>query len=133
VIRRQHPNLRPWPKGVSGNPKGRPPQLTAIQQLARTYTEEAIQALIEIMRKGKSDMACVAAAVAILDRGWGKPRQAIEHADTERAHGFLSSSELRMISDEHLTKLLDLLHEIRTACEAPGARPVRRLMQAPAA
>ena len=44
-----------------------------IKELARQYTETAIETLVEIARSGSSESARVAAAVAILDRGWGKP------------------------------------------------------------
>lgn len=66
--------------GQSGNPGGRPKDKT-LRQLAREHTVEAVQTLIEIMLdKSSSEMARVRAAEAILDRGYGKPVQAIEAA-----------------------------------------------------
>lgn len=49
-----------------------------IRSLARQHTEEAINALLRILRKADAtDSAVVAASSAILDRGWGKPAQPI--------------------------------------------------------
>lgn len=61
-------------KGQSGNPGGRPSGFGEIRQIARSHTEEAILTLLTIMRSAKAPAnARVAAANAILDRGWGKP------------------------------------------------------------
>jgi hypothetical protein len=52
---------------------------TEIRSLARTHTETAIRTLAGIMNQEKAPAAArVAAANAILDRGWGKPAQAME-------------------------------------------------------
>jgi hypothetical protein len=70
--------------GVSGNPSGRPKADHTIQELARAHTPEALSALVEIAKNGRSESARVAAAVAILDRGWGRPPMT-EHRE-EDAH-----------------------------------------------
>ena len=45
-----------------------------IRTLARSHTKSAIQTLAKIMTSAKSTAAArVAAANALLDRGWGKP------------------------------------------------------------
>ena len=50
------------------------PRATAdIRSLARRHTSMAINTLAAIARKGKSEPARVSAAVALLERGWGKP------------------------------------------------------------
>ena len=70
-----------WVKGVSGNPGGQKQGIRDVRLLARRHTEEAISALAEIV-KGRGDArARVAAACALLDRGWGK---AIAHLEVER-------------------------------------------------
>ncbi len=47
---------------------------TEIRSLARSHTESAIKVLASIMNQPKaSHTARVSAAVALLDRGWGKP------------------------------------------------------------
>ena len=60
--------------GRSGNPGGRPRAVLDVQELARARTAEAIAALVEALADPKHK---VAAAVALLDRGWGRPVQAI--------------------------------------------------------
>src|SRR5262245_50839957 len=65
-------------KGVSGNPSGRPHMLSAIAPMARRHSAAAIRTLVEIAEKGSPDSARIAAAVALLDRGFGaviKPSQ----------------------------------------------------------
>jgi len=54
--------------------------LTEIRSLARSHTRTALNVLVRIMRsKDVTAAARVAAANAILDRGWGKAPQAIEN------------------------------------------------------
>ena len=49
--------------------------------MARSHTATAIKTLAGIMGEKKAPAAArVAAATAILDRGWGKPSQVMEHA-----------------------------------------------------
>lgn len=45
---------------------------------ARQHTEEAIDQLVQVMRYGESDAARLSAAIAILERGYGKPAQSVE-------------------------------------------------------
>jgi hypothetical protein len=51
-----------------------------LSELARAHTATAIKTLVRVASKSSSDSAAVAAATAILDRGYGKPVQSIEHA-----------------------------------------------------
>ena len=43
-------------------------------ELARSYTLEAIDTLVELMRDGKDERVRGMAARALLDRGWGKAK-----------------------------------------------------------
>jgi len=53
---------------------------TDIRSLARSHTTMALNTLASIAKQPKSPPAArVAAAVALLDRGWGKPHQSVEH------------------------------------------------------
>ena len=57
-----------------------PKAVTEIRSLARSHTRTAINVLVGVMRHPKATPAArVAAANAILDRGWGKATQAIEN------------------------------------------------------
>jgi hypothetical protein len=69
----------PFQKGRSGNPGGKSKVLVdgrTLTDLARDHTERAVQALVEVLEKPEaSDAAKVSAATALLDRGWGRPKQ----------------------------------------------------------
>jgi len=62
-------------------PKKRLP--TDLKSLARAYTDVAIQALSGIAQNGESENARVAASIALLDRGWNKPAQQVEHTGAD--------------------------------------------------
>ena len=75
---------RPFKSGQSGNPGGRPKAIAAVQELAREHTTEAVAALVGVMNSEKSPpSARVAAASALLDRGWGRAPQTIKHESLE--------------------------------------------------
>lgn len=70
-------------KGKSGNPGGRSPRIgpngETAAQLARMHTADAFRWLVEVGENQRSPaMARVAAAIAIHDRGWGKPTEFVE-------------------------------------------------------
>jgi hypothetical protein len=59
-----------------------PKAVTEIRSLARAHTRSALNVLVAVMRNTKATPpARVAAANALLDRGWGKPTQAIGNDD----------------------------------------------------
>ena len=68
-----------------GRQRGTPNKVTAeLAGLARVHTPEALAALVRIMTDGTAPPAAqVAAASAILYRGHGKPRQALEHGGAD--------------------------------------------------
>ena len=56
--------------------------ITEIRSLARSHTRTAINVLVGVMRsKDATHAARVSAANAILDRGWGKPPQALQNGE----------------------------------------------------
>ena len=76
--RRRGPG-RPFVKGRSGNPGGRPKEIGHVRELARQHTEEAIATLVAIMRdEGAPPRARSAAAETLLNRGSGSPTQHVE-------------------------------------------------------
>lgn len=77
-------NAGQFKPGQSGNPGGRVKVDQRVTDLAREHTDVAIKCLVEIC--GDEDAAKnsrVAAAVALLDRGWGRPRQSVELSGAE--------------------------------------------------
>jgi hypothetical protein len=79
----------PFQPGQSGNPGGRKPKSDddrKVEELARSYAAEAIRTLASIMRSAKAPASArSAAAQAILDRGFGRPRQTLRHGGEEDA------------------------------------------------
>jgi hypothetical protein len=67
-----------FPKGQSGNPGGRPKALGEVQELARQYAPAAIAELARLALKAKNETARIAAIRELLDRGYGRSRQAME-------------------------------------------------------
>ncbi len=61
-----------------GRPKGSLNKATLkVRQLAQKYTKTALKTLGDIAERGESEAARVSASTALLDRGHGKPAQAI--------------------------------------------------------
>lgn len=50
----------------------------SLREAARSFTDDALKVLAEIMVNGTGEAARIAAASAILDRGHGRPTQAVE-------------------------------------------------------
>jgi hypothetical protein len=69
---------KPFEKGASGNPHGRPRVVGEVRDLARQHTADAVSTLVDIMQDRKQPAgARVSAAEALLDRGFGRAPQAI--------------------------------------------------------
>jgi hypothetical protein len=81
---------------VSGNPGGRPRALADLQLAARQYTHEALDSLVLVMRNGRPTEAL--AALALLDRGWGKPRQAVELTGTDAGPERIEDAQARNLA-----------------------------------
>jgi hypothetical protein len=63
-----------------------PKAITEIRSLARSHTRKAINVLVGVMRSTNATPAArVAAANAILDRGWGKATQPLEGSNDDGA------------------------------------------------
>ena len=78
---------------------------TEIRSLARAHTETALKALAGIMNQEDAPAAArVSAAVALLDRGYGKPMQQVENG---------SPGDFSHMTDEELVRsILEQTKEI---------------------
>ena len=85
----------PFAKGKSGNPGGRPKVVGEVQALARGYTSRAVETLRGIMENIKAPPAArIAAAIAILDRAFGRPHQMSEIVTVQKPVSEMSDEEL---------------------------------------
>jgi hypothetical protein len=69
---------KPWQPGQSGNPNGRSKVAAEVRALARQHCPEAIDTLVRLMRESDDERVRLSAAESLLDRGVGKPAQAVE-------------------------------------------------------
>jgi hypothetical protein len=81
----QSPSRRGGARPGAGRKRGTPDKATpeqkeGLEERARTHTDIALLTLVEIATTGTSEPARVTAANSLLDRGYGKPRQAVEHS-----------------------------------------------------
>lgn len=68
--------------GQSGNPGGRPKETAEIKAAARLHGKKAIEKLAALL-DSPDDRTVIAASQALLDRGYGKPAQAITGGDED--------------------------------------------------
>jgi Family of unknown function (DUF5681) len=96
---------KPFKKGQSGNPGGRPKVVAEVKELARAHTHKAIETLVSIMGNPKAAPAArVSAANALLDRGYGKPPQ---HVTGEVAASYVARLPMPCKNVTEWTKTLD--------------------------
>jgi hypothetical protein len=113
-------NLRPWPKGVSGNPAGRPKNDISVE-IARAVFENNPEAIYRGMaRRLKKGDARVFKILA--DRAYGKVKENIElYAGHQRPYVHLSEAEL-LESIARLTRELGLNEPQSSAEESAGVK-----------
>lgn len=86
--------LTPWPKGVSGNPSGRPKVRVSIAEEAGKHALEALQTLVDCLRSDATWGVKVRAAETILDRAFGRPQVSIDVDRTDRRAIYLGIGQL---------------------------------------
>ena len=93
------PHRGQFQPGQSGNPGGKPKAIIEVTAAARQRTLEAIETLTTIMRDKKAtSSARVSAAIALLERGWGKAPQSISIKRDPSEMGHLTDDELIAIA-----------------------------------
>ena len=93
-------NLKPWPKGVSGNPGGRPKRdLSAeIAQAVFENNPEAIyRAMLRALKKGNPRVFDVLAI-----RAYGKVKEQVELSASQSLSDRLEAARQRMLQDEQI-------------------------------
>ena len=85
-------------KGYSSNAGGRPKDEHNIAALACSYSTEAIDTLVDLMRNARDDRVRGTAAQALLDRGFGKPK--VEIQNTNAAFGDMLEPVQKRLSEE---------------------------------
>jgi hypothetical protein len=75
---RRGPGNPAWRPGQSGNPKGRAPALVDIAALARKHGPKCVEVVFNLMTRAKDPKIKLAAAIALLDRGFGRPKQELD-------------------------------------------------------
>jgi hypothetical protein len=106
--KRRLANLKPFQPGKSGNPGGRSKVQIDIRDAARAHTREAIRTLVLVMRNGKPGEAAMAAN-SLLDRGHGKPAQALAVVDGTRSLRDLILASMAL--DDEAEEPLTIEHE----------------------
>jgi hypothetical protein len=96
--------MMPFKKGQSGNPGGRVGVPAEVREMARRHSKEAIERLIHWMKSDDGRIS-VAAANALLDRGFGRPAQLIDLSVdvVSRRIRELSDGELMLLEQRLLT------------------------------
>ena len=100
-----------WKKGQSGNPGGRPKEVAEVRELSRQYTDEAIQTLVTLMQSAKVERTRLAAASELLDRGYGRPPQAIDLGGPIQIVSY-EAEQLSKLSNNELKKLDELTRKL---------------------
>ena len=101
----------------AGRPPGSPNALTAMQkrslsEIACDHTIEALETLVAIMNDGNASAAArISAAIAVLDRGHGRPAQTVAVAPAPSAPDI----DLSVLTDEELETVITAFTIIDTA------------------
>ena len=105
---------RPFRKGQSGNPTGRPKALQELVALARAETLPTLKKIVWLRDNADDQRVQLAAARELFDRAWGRPTQPLA-GDPEHPLQHRHAVDLSQLCDEHLAAL-----EALAASDPPG-------------
>lgn len=123
-------NLKPWPKGVSGNPGGRPKKKLITDELERLLKQEApeatgkswatviAEALLNQARRGD-----VRAITELANRIEGKPLQPVELSgdnDLDTLAERMEKARKRVLADMSDEELSGKLKQLKTELGVPS-------------
>ncbi|MCU7837189.1 MAG: hypothetical protein KZQ83_18345 [gamma proteobacterium symbiont of Taylorina sp.] len=106
-ISKKQPRGKPFPKGVSGNPGGRPKRTideVDLIEACQTKTPEALETILQLMEESTNDRVRLSAAQYVIERGWGKAPERIE---------LMMRKEETLLTDTDLTPLESYLRIIK--------------------
>lgn len=78
-------NLKPFQKGISGNPGGRPKAEKDVKAFALKNTKRAMERIVELIEDEDPRVALMAAK-EVLDRAYGKPKVADDDDANDKKH-----------------------------------------------
>lgn len=99
-----------------GRPAGVPNKLTRVfKEYASQYTEEALDQLVSIMRTSENEDTVIKAAIEVINRGVGRPAQAVEVSG--EVTQIVSIDELDLILQQGLAKIQQQRDELPARLE----------------
>lgn len=97
-------------KGNSGNPAGRTPVPPEVKEAAKAHTMTAIDTLVDVMLNAANPSARVNASIAILNRGWGQPKQSVDVDVTHKQDWSALLNALDALDAHNAAKALPEVH-----------------------
>ena len=103
-----------WGPGHSGNPGGRPKVAAEVRDLAREHGDSAMKRLVALM-DSRNPAIALRAAEAVLDRGYGRPLQAMKL--TEDPPEKPKTLDLQKLTDEEFKEFMNARKAMRQLIE----------------